>query len=452
MPIDRRTFLHGATAATLSAGLAACGPRGPVGTPGGAGGGVPLDLSIGPGGWCWFQSPRAAIDETGSLWLGSSRGTAAPEPGRVEVTQVDLARRSVVGRWALGRDRVDDHTSPSVLAIDGEVQVGWAPHRREAWLEVGRLGGERPRIVRPDAVVEPGRGTAYVSAHVVAGVRWVLYRGEGFTWNLLTSPDGRRWSARGAVVRPDAPGQRPYVAAASDGERLHLVASDGNPTERPGTGVGYGVIEPGGAIFDGSGRALGRVGDPPTAASLTRLLEGRAGPAEDTDTDAWIAQLAVIHRRPTALLTLREPWPAGEIASGRWRHRLFWARQRHDGRWTVEPLAWAGRELYRNQPDYCGLGCLDPLDPTRAVIATDVDPVSGEPLHSPIDGRSHHELFEGHRRAEGSWRWTQLTRPGTRDNLRPVLVAGSGTSALAWMRGTYRSWSDFDTEIVVRFA
>ncbi|MEZ5137555.1 MAG: hypothetical protein R2711_01875 [Acidimicrobiales bacterium] len=154
------------------------------------------------------------------------------------------------------------------------------------------------------------------------------------------------------------------------------------------------------------------------------------------------------HRAPHP----RDPWPAGEAATGRWRHRLLWARQRGDGRWTVEPLAWGGGELYRNQPDYCGLGCLDPHDPTRVVVSSDVDPASGVPLRSPIDGRAHHELFEGRRVGEGAWRWEQLTRPGTRDNLRPVLVAGAGASALAWMRGTYRSWTDFDTEIVVRIA
>ena len=164
-------------------------------------------------------------------------------------------------------------------------------------------------------------------------------------------------------------------------------------------------------------------------------------------------QVAVVHHRPTALLSLRDPWPSAAGGIGRWRHRLLWARQRATGAWTVEHLAWVGSELYANQPDYCGLGTIDPLDPTRAVVSSDVDPASGEPLAVAVPGgRPHRELFEGRRTAEGRWRWRALTSASTVDHLRPLLVSGGGRTVLAWMRGTYRSWTDFDTDLVVRTA
>lgn len=451
MPIDRRTFLHAMSTAALGVALGSCG-RG-VGDAD-VRAGDRSDLVVAHGGWCWFQAPRAAIDRHGTLWLGSTQGTGAPDPGRVEVTEVDLANWQVRGRTPLGHDRVDDHTSPSVLLVGDEVQVGWAPHRAVDWLELGRLGRTLQRIQRPGAIIPPGRGTSYVSAHVVAGQRWVLYRGEGFTWNLLTSDDGRRWTHRGCVLAPEPSGQRPYVAAASDGTRLHLVASDGNPTERLGTGVGYGSIGTDLVVRDGAGHSLGSVGHhPPSPQRLTRLIAGRPGRSETSDTDGWLCQLAVVHHRPTAILSLRDPWPSAAGGIGRWRHRLLWARQRATGAWTIEHLAWVGSELYANQPDYCGLGTIDPLDPTRAVVSSDVDPASGEPLAVAVPGgRPHRELFEGRRTAEGRWRWRALTSASTVDHLRPLLVSGGGHTVLAWMRGTYRSWTDFDTDLVVRTA
>jgi hypothetical protein len=443
----RRSLLRSLAVTTAALATPACAPgRGP-------GAGSPAELVVGPGAWCWFQSPRASIDDAGQLWLGSTQGTGAPVPGSVDVTQVDLTSGAVVARSAIGRDRVDDHTSPSVCASSGGVQVGWAAHARVDWLELGELGRPLQRIHRPGSLVAPGRGMSYVSAHEVAGERWVLYRGEGFTWNLLTSPDGDTWTARGTIVRPEPAGQRPYVLAASDGERLHVVASDGNPTEARACGVSALVIDADLTIREPEGRRIGAVGaDAPAPRAGQRLFEGTQGAEEHDDVDGWTTDVIVAHRRPTALLTVRAPWDDDPQATGRWSHRHLWARQRSSGRWTVEPLAHGGRELYGNQPDYSGLGAIDPLDPTRVVISTDVHPETGDPLRSTVDDRVHHELFEGRRRSEGRWAWDALTSNSTEDNLRPVLAANGRWSALAWMRGTYRSWTDFDTHLVLRIA
>lgn len=406
---------------------------------------------VGPGAWCWFQQPRAAVDRSGSLWLGSTQGTGAPQPGAIDVTRIDLAGWRVVGRRTLGRDRVDDHTAPSVLPVAGEVQVGWAPHRRTDRIEVGPADGPLVALARRGALTPPGRGTAYVSAHVVAERRWLLYRGERFSWNLLTSDDGRRWRAEGLVVAPEPIGQRPYLLAASDGTRLHLVVSDGNPTERPGCGTAAATIEADLTLTDGGGRPIGCVGSAPAStAAMTRLLEGRAATPEDGDRDAWIADLQLVAGQPTAILSERMPWSGDRAATGRWRHRIHRARLDAEGRWRVELLGEGGRELYRNQPDYCGLGVVDPTDADHVVLASDVHPGTGAPATSSADGRTHHELWSGRRSAAGTWRWGPLTSHSIEDNLRPVIVPWAGRPVVAWMRGTYRSWTDFDTHLVVR--
>lgn len=409
------------------------------------------DLVVGPGAWCWFQQPRAAIDRSGSLWLGSTQGSGAPSPGSVDITRIDLDAWRVAERRSLGRDRVDDHTAPSVLPVDGGVQVGWAPHRRTDRIDLGPADGPLTAVHRPGALRGPGRGTAYVSAHVVGRRRWVLYRGERFSWNLLTSSDGRRWRPEGLVVAPDPVGQRPYLLGASDGERLHLVVSDGNPTERLGCGTAAATVEADLTITDGAGRAIGRVGSAPASThAMARLLEGRPAAGEDADRDAWIADIQVPAGRPAAILTERMPWPGDRPATGRWHHRLHRAERDASGRWRVELLGEGGRELYRNQPDYCGLAALDPTDADHVVLASDVHPGTGEPAISAADGRSHHELWSGARRPDGVWRWTAVTAHSIEDNLRPVIVSWAGRPIVAWMRGTYRSWTDFDTQLVVR--
>jgi hypothetical protein len=407
--------------------------------------------SLGQGGWCWFQSPRAVIGPNDRLWYGSSVGGYGARAGDVEVTAVDLGSGRVAERQVLGRTRVDDHSSPSVLMVGGDrPQVAWSTHARSNWIEIGTAGGALQRITRPESMVSPGRGVSYASAHLVGGEHWMLYRGEQFSWNLLTSPDGRKWTARGLVVGPPPGGHRPYVVAYSDGTRLHLLATEGNPTEYRGTGVRYATIDADLTIRHNDGRYLGVVGRPSGIASWSQLYAGRIGSAEATDTDAWIADLAVIDYRPTAILSVRDPWPSTGHRVGKYRHRYLWARQRNSGEWTVEHLAWAGSELYAGQPDYTGLGALDASNPQRVVISTDVHPVTGVPLRSSADGRVHRELWEGYRPREGAWTWQALTANSAVDNLRPVIAAGHGQKALLWMRGTYRHWTDFDTSIALR--
>lgn len=466
--VSRRDALRWAgvlgAAAVVPAALTACEPAPPVPMPlrpdpslralGFVGG---TDVVVGQGGWCWFQAPRASFGPGGLLWLGSSvSSTGTADDGAVQAVAFDTVTSTVRVRRTLARTQEDDHTSPSVLALGDGVQLAWALHQNVDYLEVGDTSVNGVLVVRrvrrPASLTRPGRGMAYASAHVVAGQRWLLYRGEQFSWNLLTSPDGVTWTARGLVVAPGASGDRPYVHAASDGERLHLVVSDGNPTEFRGTSVYAATLAADLKVRRSDGSVVGSVGaGAPKPSSLSRLIAGTVGTDEAHDTDAWLCDLQVVDGRPTGVLVTRDAWPEGAAAVGGYRHRYHWIRLRPAG-WTVEPLCWGGGELFALQPDYAALAAQDPSDPTRVVVATNVDPVSGTPLVSQADGRVHVELFEGTRVAEGTWTWLPVTADSTEDNIRPVIAAGGPAKALAWMRGRYWSWTDFDTRIVVRNA
>ncbi|WP_426571923.1 hypothetical protein [Aquihabitans sp. McL0605] len=422
------------------------------------------DTVLGTGAWCWFQSPRTSFGPNGVLWLGSSVGTSAPDKGAVQATAFDIKARKVILKRTLTTTQVDDHTSPSVLALGDKVQISWALHQRVNYLDIadGSTNGSlvSRRIKRPGALTAPGRGMAYSSAHIVKGVRWILYRGEEFSWNLLTSLDGVTWQYRGLVIKPAYSGARPYVVAVSDGDRLHLTVTDNNPTEYRGTSVYAGTLEWDLTMKRSDGTVVGSVGaKAPMPKKFTRLVEGIPGFSEALDDDFWQCDLRFIDNHPTGVLSHRDNWPAdgdredddGPTSVGSYRHRYLWIRQRPTG-WIVEPLCWGGSELCSTQPDYSGLVAQDPSDATRVVVSTNVHPVTGKALVSEADGRVHWELFQGKRVGEGSWQFTALTQDSVLDNLRPSIAAGGPYKALSWMRGTYRGWRDFDTEIVVRRA
>lgn len=465
---SRRDLLRWAgiagAATVVPVGLSACEP--PVITPDplapgptlrakGFVGGV--DTELGQGGWCWFQAPRASFGPNGVLWLGTSIAqTGTDADGTVVATAFDTRSGTIKAQRTLAKTQQDDHTSASVLAVGDKVQIAWSLHKNVDYLEVGDTSVSGPfvvrRIRRPAALTSPGRGMAYASAHVVAGQRWLLYRGEQFSWNLLTSPDGVTWTARGLVVAPGAAGDRPYLHAASDGKRLHLVVTDSNPAEFRGTSVYAGTVEADLTVRRTGGAVAGTVGaKAPAPKHLTRIAVGVPGADEAADLDYWLSDLKVVDGRPTGVLTVRDPWPEGSAPVGAYRHRYLWMRLRPSG-WLVEPLCWAGGELCARQPDYAGLAAQDPSDPTRVVAATNVHPVTGELLVSAADGLVHFELFEGRRVAEGEWSWAALTQDSVEDNIRPTIAAGGADKTLAWMRGKYWSWTAFDTRIVVRNA
>lgn len=414
------------------------------------------DVDLGPGAWCWFQSPRSSMGPNGVLWLGTSVGVGSTAKGAVQVTAYDTRANRVLTRRTVENAQVDDHTSPSVMTFGDRVQVAWARHWWTDYLDIGETSVTGPftvqRIQRPAAKDPPGIGTSYCSAHVVDGVRWVLYRGEQFSWNLLTSPDGVTWTPRGLVIQPRTPGDRPYFQAASDGRRLWFVVTDAHPSDFGGCGAYAGSIDPDLRIFRSDGVEAGRVGSaPPLPRSLTHLAEGVDGPGEAGDVDHWLSDLRTIGNRPCGVLIRRDPWPAGSASVGNYRHAYLWIRQRGSS-WVVEPLCWAGGELTPTQPDYAGLATQDPTDASRVVVSTDVDPVTGDPLVSRADGLVHHELFEAQRQDDGTWSFSAITVDSTAENVRPHIAAGGTAKTLSWMRGSYRTWEDFETRIIVRRA
>jgi hypothetical protein len=93
---------------------------------------------------------------------------------------------------------------------------------------------------------------------------------------------------------------------------------------------------------------------------------------------------------------------------------------------------------------------LVPGDPATLFVSTNADPATGRPLRSAADGKRHWEI---HRATTGdggrTWRWEPVTRDSTVDNLRPVVPRSPGRDPIPlWLRGTYRSYTDYELEVV----
>ena len=128
----------------------------------------------------------------------------------------------------------------------------------------------------------------------------------------------------------------------------------------------------------------------------------------------------------------------------------YWYARFDDGVWHTHFLAHAGSALYGGEAYYTGLVALDPGDPGRVVVSTDVHPTTGVPLISAADGQQHHELFEGITTDGGAtWDWTTITADSTMDNLRPIIpIWDSDQRALLWLRGVYTKYTEYDLDVV----
>ncbi|MBT6032705.1 MAG: hypothetical protein HOH19_09025, partial [Kordiimonadaceae bacterium] len=137
------------------------------------------------------------------------------------------------------------------------------------------------------------------------------------------------------------------------------------------------------------------------------------------------------------------------VGQGGTDHRYHYAR--FDGtEWTQSEIAFAGTRLYSREDDYTGLMALDPQNVSQMVISTNADPDTGEPLISNADGKRHYEIFEGISKDQGeNWIWSALTYNSNVDNIRPVIPNWhSDQRVVLWMRGTYITYTDFDTQLV----
>lgn len=422
------------------------------------------------GGHCWFHRERAVlIDDV--LFFGSvtGRDDGDDRAGDVKLCRYELRTgRSLARR--LGHFSVaDDHNVPALCyARQGILLAAWQEHGRtdEIQLQTFDLEGEP---LRPAVTVKTGAGATYSNLLQPDGgsILYDFHRGVGTNPNYLISSDGgETFHYGGRLIAWEPPlaadpratglqGGRPYVLYAQRGNRIHFVVVEDHPCAYDNA-IYHGYIEDG-VVFNSFGRRAGPlpVGRQPPSygfENLTRLFCGSA------DAVPWVCDIAVSEDNTvTVVFSVQRGGGKTRSRLGTGGHdlRYHYARFTGDGRaackgWDEFEIAHAGTCLYPGEDDYAGLIAINPERPLEVIFSSNHCPLSNNPLISTADGRRHYELFLG--RIDPSGRTLTLgalTADSREDNIRPVFGRryGGGADWLLWMAGSYRSYTDFATDI-----
>lgn len=406
------------------------------------------------GAWCWFQDERVIVDashpdEPVMMFTSIS---ASEE---IEAEQGDLdfhwyGLDSGTGGVLEFHDRFgqDDHNVAALFQLDdGRTLAVYSRHNDDT-NTYSRLSAPHRPDSWSDAHIYEGVAAATYNNLLTAGADRKLLdfsRLQGWDPNFLAWDDQTEtWQYGGRLLNSEG---RPYLkyANSADGTRIHLVATDQHPRDFDNS-IYHGTTD-GKVLLKSSGEVLDQDLSDQDAVEPSELTVVFAG---DPDNVAWMADVAVDRNdQPVIAFSVQKDGRGKPKGSGGLDHRYYLARHGAEG-WQQWEIAYAGERLYPIEDDYTGLVAIDPTDVDYLVISTNADPSSGAPLISNADGQRHYELFAGRINETGApVAWQPLTRNSTVDNIRPIIPAwDSDRRVILWMRGSYTTYKDFDTQVV----
>lgn len=412
------------------------------------------------GAWCWFQEERAVIHR-GLLMVGSvANGTYnTNRKGDIDVTIIDLTTGRAERRELFDRLEDDDHDVPGLwVRPDGGILAVFAKHGPENHFHY-RSAAAGGTDWGPLKQFTPSHSSKITYANLLflgaenegRGRLYNFYRGldASFKPSFAWSDDlGESWRSGNVVIDvPTAFRHRPYAKYVSNGrDTIHVLYTDGHP--RNFDNHLYHICYREGQLRRSDGTPIR-----PLTEGLREPSEGTCLFHGDANNVGWVSDTQLsADGRPYVVFSAQKDsagLPSGHASAGQ-DHRYHYARW--DGRgWHEHEIAFAGTRLYAGEDDYTGSICLHPDRLDTVFISTNADPITGKPLISQADKQRHYELFRGHTTDEGqSWQWQPITRDSTVDNLRPIVPQWNAeNTALLWFRGTYRSYRDYQTEVVL---
>ena len=417
--------------------------------------------SLGPvalnddGGWSWFEDERAIVAGN-KLFVGSvaTGRFDRSRKGDIDAMSVDL-RTGAVTRFPLRKNlEADDHNSPAWIELpDGRLLAMYSKHGPEnrIYFRISRK--------RHDAA-SWGQERVFVpsdtSRVTYSNLHWLerggqrkgrlvdFFRGldDRYKPSWAYSDDlGSTWTTGGLLVDVEsATRHRPYVKYASDGRGLiHFVFSEGHPRDFDNS-LHHAYLR-NGTLHRSDGTPIRALDSGPILpGEATRVFAGNptnvAWPHDIALDSAGVVRVAYSVRSD-----------AGADPAGTKGRDLRYRFARWDGRaWADQEIAFAGSRLYAGEDDYAGGICLHPDDPDVVFLSSNVDPATGVALTM-----RHYELFRGRTPDRGAhWIWESLTPGSSNDNLRPIAPKWrSGRTVLLWLRGKYRTYTDYDLEVMV---
>lgn len=402
------------------------------------------------GGWCWYQDERAVVDTQGPdgpLLLASSVSAGeSPEHGDIDLLWRNL-QTGEQGEFELDDQlEQDDHNAAALyIRPDGRYLAVWARHNSDGFTR-WRISANPHDPARwgPIQKLDNKAGATYNNVYFLPDDRdgqgrlYNFTRGRNFDPNVQVSHDqGRSWKYAGKLLTEGGPGDRPYVRYASDGKRIHLITTDRHPRNYANS-IYHGYVQDG-VLFDSAGEVvddsiLDAEGKAPAA--LTTVFRNGSEHGGVEMNRAWTVDLELdAEGNPVGIFSAR-------VEDSNRDHRFFYAR--YDGEnWHVHEMAQAGGYLYRREDDYTGLAAINPVDTNEVFISSNIDPRTG-------DATEKYEIYRGATSDEGqTWQWQAITEDSTMDNLRPLVPKwDSEKTVLLWLRGEFRTYTDYDTQVV----
>ncbi|MDF7825935.1 glycoside hydrolase family 88 protein [Pontiellaceae bacterium B12227] len=390
-------------------------------------------------GWCWYEDPRAIINN-GKLVIGGISGKS----GDVRVGVYDLEADKPQGVATLHEKfQADDHNSPVFhVRPDGSLLTVYAKHAREPFHyyaisdSVDYLKWGTVKKFHHDY---HKKGVTYMNLYTMEdeGLLYNFFRdGPHFNPAFITSADnGKTWGDYHHLITHDIGGRhRPYARYVQvDENTVGISFTDAHPRQY-GNSLYYAEFK-GGAFYNVDGTKIKDLSDGPLrTGDAEKLYKGSEinewkGHEHSVSNAAWTCAIASdADRHPHIGYTLY-------LTHDDHRYRVAsW-----DGlKWNDREIAYGGTCLYDHESSYTGLFCFDPKDPTQVYISTDVDPKTGKSFGGV------HEIYTakiGPTDDISSIDWKPLTFGSEYKNIRPIVVAGDGYKVLMWLGN--KPWTHF---------
>ncbi len=408
--------------------------------------GTKKDTFMHNGGWCWYQGPRAVINN-GKLIIGGLDGIN----GDVRASIYDLKSKKIDGEVVLEKGfQRDDHNAPAFyVRPNGDVMSMWAKH--------GSDKIHRYKVASADNYLEwsekkqhqhkykDRRGVTYMNLYYMDAEKslYCFFR-DGPHWNpaYITSKDhGETWSADTRLIANEIAGRhRPYtIYSQVDKNTVGIVYTDGHPRDY-GNSLYY-VEFKGGKFYKADGSEIHDIKNGPLLTTQGEKVykgsETKQKPitCESVPGASWNCNMiSDAQGNPHIGYTLY-------LNNNDHRYRLMnW-----DGKkWNDREIAYAGRCLYYWESSYTGLMTIDPTDPEMIYISTDVNPSTGEYLGGV------HEIYKARVKASDdikSIKWEAVTSGSKFRNVRPIIVAKDGYKVLLWLNGDWWTYLHYDVDV-----
>jgi hypothetical protein len=388
----------------------------------------------------------------GSVASGVEEPTRA---GDIEAIVHDLESGETTVVELHDRLEIDDHDSPAFLVRpDGRLVSAYAKHGPEAHFYYRLSSGTSPLAWEPEQSFTPTAATrlTYSNLYLLSAEQnriYNFYRGldDSYKPSYAYSDDlGATWHSGSIVINvPSEQRHRPYVNYVSNGvDTVHLVYTEAHPRDFDNSL--YHVYYRNGSLYRSNGVLVDTLANGLASPDQgTRIYQGSA------QNVAWVANVVLdAEQRPVTAYSVQ--LGSQGLPTGQGGQDIRYRYARWDGiAWQDNELAFAGTRLYSGEDDYSGLVALDPENPSVLFLSTNADPATGEPLVSAADGLRHYEIFRAITSDGGaSFTFTPVTQDSSSDNLRPILPppGPDGQRALLWLRGSYRSYTDYEQQVV----